>query len=252
MCISRIGPSSWHIKNVIIAVCLLPLPSINSAAAEEIGVPRILDGDTVQIASTKIRLLGIDAPETDQVCLDREGNKWSCGVSARDELMRHTGGSVWKCIGATKDRYLRLLARCTVNNEDVQQWMVRSGWALSFRKYSHVYDNDEMQARSERAGMWSGAFIAPWEWRGRSNGSTVLGALSVPVDAQRQLVSSVSAQRAPARDCTIKANFSRTGNCIYHLDGDRWYGRMNMGQPNKRWFCSKEEAEAAGCRPAKL
>lgn len=58
-------------------------------AAEITGIPRIVDGDTVEIGQVKIRLAGIDAPETDQVCLDAKGEKWACGIAARDELIRH-------------------------------------------------------------------------------------------------------------------------------------------------------------------
>jgi endonuclease YncB( thermonuclease family) len=54
-------------------------------AAEVSGLPRFVDGDTVQIGSTKIRFAGIDAPETDQVCLDAHGRRWACGIASRDE-----------------------------------------------------------------------------------------------------------------------------------------------------------------------
>ncbi|MGZ3306569.1 MAG: thermonuclease family protein [Asticcacaulis sp.] len=48
---------------------------VNAANAKElVGIPTITDGDTVVIGETKIRLLDMDAPETDQFCLDKEGN----------------------------------------------------------------------------------------------------------------------------------------------------------------------------------
>ena len=129
----------------------------------------------------------------------------------------------------------------------VQQWMVRSGWALSFVQYSHVYDRDEAIARGAHSGLWAGAFIAPWDWRHRSTATVILGAASVPINAQTILLSAASAAAAPDPDCTIKANISRMG-CIYHQQADRWYAKMNMDLRGKRWFCSTEEAEAAGCR----
>src|SRR5437899_12070890 len=101
-------------------------------ATEVVGIPRIIDGDTVEIASTRIRLLGIDAPESDQVCLTQNREAWSCGISSRDGLLKHFGKSEWICRATSKDRYGRLLAKCTVNGQDVQQWMIRNGWALSF------------------------------------------------------------------------------------------------------------------------
>jgi endonuclease YncB( thermonuclease family) len=217
------------------------------AAPDITGVPRIVDGDTVQIDATKIRLSGIDAPETDQVCLDPAGEKWACGVTARDELIEHAGGKVWTCHISGTDQYRRSLAACEVAGEDVQQWMVRSGWALSFVRYSHVYDVDESIARGARSGLWAGAFIAPWDWRHRNTATVILGAASVPINAQTILLSAASAADAPDPDCTIKANISRMG-CIYHQQADRWYAKMNMDLRGKRWFCSAQEAEAAGCR----
>ena len=50
--------------------------------------------------------------------------------------------------------------------------------------------------------------------------------------------------------CTIKAGM-HDGKCIYHLTGDRWYAKMKMDKPDRRWFCSEQEAEAAGCRVPK-
>ena len=124
--------------------------------------------------------------------------------------------------------------------------MVRSGRALSFVRYSHEYDREEAAAREAKAGLWAGAFIAPWDWRHRNHATVVLGAISVPVNAQKTLLSTVSEAEAPDPQCTIKAGIGR--ECIYHLPGDRWYAKMRM-DAGKRWFCSVEEAEAAGCRP---
>src|SRR6202140_733268 len=110
--------------------CFL-LANCNCWANEIIsGVPRIVDGDTVQIGETKIRLQGIDAPETDQVCLDAKGQTWACGIAARDELVKHSAGREWDCDLASTDRYGRSLGNCFVEGEDVSAWMVRQGWAL--------------------------------------------------------------------------------------------------------------------------
>jgi endonuclease YncB( thermonuclease family) len=232
-----------------IAVLFLATPAM---AADITGIPRIVDGDTVQIDQTKIRLTGIDAPETDQVCLDPNGERWSCGISARDELVEHAGGKPWTCHVSGTDRYGRTLAACEVDGEDIQQWMVRSGWALSFVRYSHAYDADEVIARSNQAGLWIGAFIAPWDWRHRNLGTTILGTASVPVNAQAILLGAVSAAEAPSPECTIKGNVNRSGECIYHQEGGRWYAKINMDlSKGKRWFCSVQKAEAAGCRAPK-
>jgi endonuclease YncB( thermonuclease family) len=222
-------------------------------AADLTGIPRIVDGDTVEIASTKIRLLGIDAPETDQLCLDRKGERWACGVSARDELVKHAGGKDWTCAITGQDRYGRSLATCSAAGEDLERWMVRSGWALSFVRYGHTYDADEKAARDAKAGLWAGAFVAPWDWRARNDKTVVLGAVSVHANAQKILLGAASASAAPDQNCTIKGNVNRSNECIYHLPGGRFYSKVQMDMSKgKRWFCSEAEAEAAGCRKSKM
>lgn len=217
-----------------------------------IGIPRIIDGDTVHINETKMRLSGIDAPETDQLCLDAKGQKWACGASAKNELMKYAGERIWTCQIIKIDRYGRSLASCEANNEDIEKWMVRNGWALAYKHYSHKYDADEAAARDTQTGLWSGAFIAPWDWRHRNKKTVILGAASVPINAQEILLGAVSAQDAPSPTCSIKGNMKRNGECIYHEPGSRWYSKVNMDRgEGKRWFCSIQQAGAAGCRAAK-
>jgi endonuclease YncB( thermonuclease family) len=172
---------------LILAILLFTTPAM-AADIDITGVPRILDGDTIQIDDTKIRLKSIDAPETDQVCLDPIGERWACGITARDELVVHAGGKTWTCHVSGTDRYGRSLAVCEVNGEDINRWMVRNGWALSFVRYSHAYDADEAMARDAQEGIWVGAFIAPWDWRHRTVNTVILGPTSVPVDAQKNLL----------------------------------------------------------------
>jgi endonuclease YncB( thermonuclease family) len=223
------------------------------ALAEEIqGIPRIVDGDTVQIGAVKIRLQGIDAPETDQLCLDRDAKRWNCGIEARDRLIKKAGGKVWTCRTNSIDRYGRALATCEVEGSDINRWLVRGGWALSFVRYSHTYDADQRAARQTQVGLWSGAFIAPWDWRGRKKTTEILGAVSVPRDAQSILLSPASAAVPPTPGCNIKGNVTRSGECIYHTPGGRYYDAVRMDlSKGKRWFCSEAEAESAGCRRSK-
>lgn len=158
-------------------------PSAPSLAFELAGSASVSDSDTVIVAGQKIRLQGIDTPESDQVCLDAAGNSWSVGQTARDALVKHTERQTWHCDGSTRDRYGRLLATCFVNGEDVDRWMVGQGWALSFVRYSHAYDGDEDSATKAQAGLWAGALVAPWDWRDGVC-RTVLGAVSVPTDGK--------------------------------------------------------------------
>jgi endonuclease YncB( thermonuclease family) len=238
-----------HLLHIVLMIGIL---GGVASAAEIVGIPLIVDGDTVQIGTSKIRLEGIDTPETDQLCLDRDGKRWACGIEARDRLIEKAGGKVWICRSNAIDRYGRALASCEAEGINVNRWLVQSGWALSFIRYSHKYDSDEAAARKAKAGLWSGAFVAPWDWRSRNKDTVIQGALTVPRDAQSILLSAASAAEAPSPECTIKANTSRDGECIYHMPGGRYYRSIRMDlSRGKRWFCSEIEAEAAGCRRAK-
>jgi endonuclease YncB( thermonuclease family) len=233
------------------ALVLLLLPGI-AGAADLSGVPKIHDGDQVQIGSTKIRLGGIDAPSVDQLCLNTKGERWTCGAAARDELAHHVENKSWTCHVERTDRRGRAVARCEVDGEDIQKWMVKSGWALAYVRFSHDYDADEKAAREAKAGMWQGAFIAPWDWRIRNKKTVILGAAKPPETASAILLASASGSVAPSPDCTIKGNVNRSGECIYHTPASRWYAKIEMKiSKGTRWFCSVDEAEAAGCRETK-
>ena len=230
------------------AVLLLLLSSI-AQAADVTGVPKIRDGDQIQIGNSRIRLDGIDAPSADQLCLNNTGERWTCGVAARDELIKHVGSKSWSCHVKTTDRRGRIVARCEVEGEDIQKWLVASGWALSYARISHDYDVDEKASREAKAGMWQGAFIAPWDWRVRNKKMTILGATKPPPNAHAILLASASGPVAPSPDCTIKGNVNSSGECIYHTPTSRWYAKIEMKiSKGTRWFCSVDEAEAAGCR----
>ena len=167
---------------------LLAVGMTSTHAEDLIGVPRIVDGDTVVISGVKVRLEGIDAPEKDQFCLDDKSQPRECGKEVLYQLDKKSAGRSWTCRVSGQDRFHRSLASCYIDGEDIQRWMVRSGLALSFTRYSHAYDEDEKAAREARAGLWSGAFYAPWDWRSRNKSTEILGAVSVPIDAQKILL----------------------------------------------------------------
>ena len=73
--------------------------------------------------------------------------------------------------------------------------MVQQGWALAYVKYSSAYRQVEEDARANQRGLWQGAFIAPWDWRHRNNKTVILGAFSVPIDAQAMLLGSLRDRR---------------------------------------------------------
>src|SRR3954449_3973746 len=205
------------LRKSLIALSLLgfSLPGLPSQAeaADITGTAKVRAGDAVMIGNTRIRLGGIDAPSSDQLCLNNKGERWTCGIGARDELIRHAGGKTWICHVRQTDRRGRTVARCEVDGEDIQKWMVKNGWALSYVRFSHDYDADEKAAREAKVGMWQGAFIAPWDWRVRNKKTTILGAAKPPANAHAILLASASGPVAPSPDCTIKGNVNGSGEC---------------------------------------
>ncbi|MDR6657664.1 endonuclease YncB(thermonuclease family) [Tardiphaga robiniae] len=229
-------------------IAMLCIPAL-AQAADLTGVPKIRDGDQMTIGATRIRLAGMDSPGLDQLCLNAAGERWTCGVAAHEALVEHVGDKSWTCHVLRTDRFGRSVAKCEVDGEDISQWMVKSGWALSYVRFSHAYDADEKAAREAKAGLWAGAFFAPWDWRVRNKKTTILGSIKPPEDALPILLASASGHVAPSPTCRIKGNVNRAGVCIYHTPESRWYAKISMRiSKGTRWFCSKEEAEAAGCR----
>ena len=233
-------------KFCLIAALLLPTLA---HAADVTGVPKIRDGDQVAFGATRIRLAGIDAPSNDQLCLNPSGERWTCGAAAHEALQKFAGDKPWICHVQRTDRFGRSVAKCEISGEDVSQWMVKNGWALAYVRYSQAYTAEEKAARDARAGIWAGAFIAPWDWRVRNKKTAILGATKPPDNALAILLASAFGSVAPTPACNIKGNVNRAGVCIYHMPTSRWYAKISMKvSKGTRWFCSKEEAEAAGCR----
>ena len=102
----------------------------------------------------RIRLNGIDAPESPQTCLIAS-RSWRCGAAATDALAGILRGHDVRCEPTGIDRYHRALAHCrrADDNLDINGWMVREGWAVAYRQYSYAYMPDEMLARLAGRGL---------------------------------------------------------------------------------------------------
>tara|TARA_Y100001970_G_C13731948_1_gene601900 strand:- start:72 stop:551 length:480 start_codon:yes stop_codon:yes gene_type:complete len=138
----------------------------NSALTKEIveGKAKVIDGDTIHIGKNKIRLHGIDAPEKNQKCFLSE-NEWNCGEISSTNLFNLIGSKKIKCTIISQDRYKRDIAICYINNLNINQWMVKNGWALAYTYYSHDYIEEEKFAEKNKLGIWKGNFENPWDFR---------------------------------------------------------------------------------------
>ena len=125
---------------------------------------KIIDGDTIVLNGEKVRFSGIDAPELKQTCIQNDV-KVECGLSAKMLLVKKIGNNIPKCISEGKDVYKRTIAECFVNGESLSKFLVRSGYAFAYRKYSKKFIKDEEFAKTNKAGMWSMIFQYPWSFR---------------------------------------------------------------------------------------
>lgn len=199
-------------------------------AADIEGRITVIDGDTFDVGSTRVRLFGIDAVEGAQECVTEQGVTWRCGAWVTETVRSKYQGMAAVCHPVTTDRYDRMVARCYVNGDDVARTLVQEGLAYAYRRYSLDYDLDEKAAAIADVGLHASRVQTPGQFR------------------QTRAVGRIP--RDPA--CRIKGNISSKGERIYHSPGQEHYERTGIREDRgERWFCSAAEAEAAGWRAAR-
>ncbi|MFZ5365730.1 MAG: thermonuclease family protein [Patescibacteria group bacterium] len=211
----------------------LPLP-----VSETFKVTRVIDGDTIEIeGGERVRYLGIDTPET----VDPRKPVQCFGVEAsrkNKELVEGKNVRLEKDI-SDKDKYGRLLRYVYVDPSTgsgqvvfVNLELVKLGFATSYTYPPDVKHQTEIlaaeaEARRENRGLWSACPLAS------------------------PTVSSPSPSGKISADCNIKGNISSSGEKIYHLQTCGSYAKTKIDESRgERWFCSEEEAKAAGWRKA--
>jgi len=154
---------------VLILLSVAGLCAAGALAAT--GRANIIDGDTIEIRGERIRLYGVDAPESGQTCRNASGGVYRCGQRAALALADRIGTQAVVCIALDRDRFGRTVSECRVGGENVNAWLVRNGWAVAYRRYGGTrYSAEERAAKATRAGIWSGDFVMPEVYRraGRS------------------------------------------------------------------------------------
>lgn len=219
-------------KMYILLVLAIGLLAASCAMADDIaGKIRVIDGDTMDVAGTRLRLHGIDAPEAGQTCDTEQGQSWACGAWVSREVRGLYQGRTARCRAVDTDRYGRVVARCEVDGQDMGAALVANGLAFAYRRYAMDYDLIEKQAAAADRGLWAMRVQNPATYRAQGRAAP---------------------QQRVAGDCSIKGNISSGGDRIYHRPGQEHYDRTRINTAQgERWFCSGAEAEAAGWRAAR-
>lgn len=165
--------------SVAVGFVSLGLPYLSSSATEEMtvvkGYPRVVDGDTFAFSpaggvdekkSQRVRLLAMDAFETRQLCVSKEGAEYRCGEESKQAMVNIIGGGEVMCQGKNNDPFGRLVGTCfNARGKDVGEELVREGWALAFPRYGKQYVTVQHEAELKGAGVWAGTFTEPWQFR---------------------------------------------------------------------------------------
>lgn len=146
----------------LIALCVTVAADARprKARPDVVGVPSVIDGDSIDIRGTNYRLWGIDAPESGQFC-----GRERMGQKSANALSDIVGGRTLRCADRGSGGWGRRVVHCTAAGEDIQARMVRDGWAYAFSKYSHDYEPQQAEAERARRGVWAAGCQAPSEWR---------------------------------------------------------------------------------------
>ena len=235
---------------ILLAAALAATASPPAAANVLAGPAEVIDGDTIDMTGTRIRLVGIDAPESAQQCR-RDGATWDCGRDAAAALHEILSGGPLECIAQGTDRYGRTLATCRNALFDLGHEMVRRGLAVPFGEDApSEYAAARDLAQQLRFGMWAGEFEEPAAWRAANPQAAPQLARAASDESPVR-----AAPQRPARErrytnafgCAIKGNHSRYGDYIYHLPGQKYYD----GTRPEALFCTESEAMVAGFRRSK-
>ena len=206
------------------------MPTLAILGAPEIaGRAQVLSGDTLRLNGQVIALAGVEAPERGQRCLRAGGRSWRCGIAAADALAQKVRRETITCAGSSVDERGRKIARCRIGDEDLAEALVRGGHVFAQTGLFTKYGTVEAEAKSRKVGLWAGEVERPAAWKTR--------------------LLEEARKRAP-NNCPVKGVRLASG-LHYVMPWDDGYSRTQVRTSRgERWFCSEDDARAAGYQPA--
>lgn len=194
------------------------------------GSAAALTGDTMRVDGTLVRLTGIEAPASAQPCHRANGRRWNCASTARSGLNKIVRGRKVTCTSSGRDGGGWTLARCAIDGtKDIATELVRKGYVFSTdNSFFSSLSNEEITAREAKLGIWQGEVLRPKEWREQTW---------------------EAAKREAPDGCPIKGIVHASAK-IYALPWSDVYTKARV-RPERggRWFCSEDDAKAAGFEP---
>lgn len=221
------GPMLRSADGIAVAEYSPDRPSQVSVSTELSGRAIAIAGNLMRLDGALVRIANVEAPESRQPCYRADGRRWNCAAAAKSGLAHVVRGRRITCTpsGSGQDASGYVSAQCTVGEVDLAAELVRNGYVFAVSSFLSSLSSEEEAARSAKKGIWQGEIQRPQEWR----------------DQQWQ-----DAKRGAPDGCPIKG-FVRASSKLYTLpwsaDYERAKVRTNRGE---RWFCSEDEAKAAG------
>jgi endonuclease YncB( thermonuclease family) len=221
--LAAVGFAAWLGSSWIGSLSMSAVSAIPGLSRPVIeGTASAVAGDILRINSQTIRLSGVEAPELHQDCggQGRE-RRWRCGETARAQLRDLVRGKQVRCeLASDGERGL-----CRIGTADIAADLVSRGHIFAQQGLFSSYGRLEQDARNARLGLWRGSAERPQEYRSR--------------------LWEAAKKRAP-QGCPIKAQITRRDR-VYVVPWQAGYGRVRVRvDKGERWFCSEQEAQAAG------
>ena len=138
---------------------------------DETGSFTAVDGDSLRKDGKDYRLHAIDAPELFQTCGKADGKEYDCGHAARDALRGLVRNATVTCHILDTDRYGRAVSECSAGKANINDAMVRAGWAVAYTRHGQDHAAAQAEARVAGRGLWQGRFQTPEDWRNANRNS---------------------------------------------------------------------------------